>query len=273
MTPCIYPVAQDLKTSSWSPSSRGEMKESLIFTRTKHRATVSRARQARSTRADPRPLSQAQRTDALEGSRTAATASWSRPTSPPAASTRDLGHCRQLRLAAGPGDYIHRSGARACRATVTPSPSSSPRVRPARHRAAIGSACRADRPDSTTRRRSQSASGSDRAADRDTRRSHEDTRSRANSSAAPQHAARRRRTPRRWGRPAGGGQGAGGNRAPAPPCPRAAAVRPGVPVLAARRRRLAPPRRSFAPRRPAARRPVAPQRHASLEARRRASGY
>ncbi len=62
--------------------------------------------------------SQAQRTEALADSRTARSASWSRPTSPPAASTSRRCRTSSTSTCRVPDDYIHRVG-RTARAEAT----------------------------------------------------------------------------------------------------------------------------------------------------------
>ena len=98
ITQAVYPVPQQLKPALLvALLKRGEMRDALVFTRTKHRADrLARLPGAarHQGRAHPRqPLAGAAHRGAGRASRAASTGCWSPPTSPRAASTSTaLGH-------------------------------------------------------------------------------------------------------------------------------------------------------------------------------------
>ena len=123
ITQAIYPVAQDLKTSLLvTLLNRGEMKEALVFTRTKHRANRL-AEQLGKQKINVARIhgnrSQAQRTDALEGFKSGryrvlvATDIAAR-----GIDVEALGHVVNFDVPLVPEDYIHRVG-RTARAEAT----------------------------------------------------------------------------------------------------------------------------------------------------------
>ena len=123
ITQAIYPVAQDLKTSLLvTLLNRGEMKEALVFTRTKHRANRL-AEQLGKQKINVARIhgnrSQAQRTDALEGFKSGryrvlvATDIAAR-----GIDVEELGHVVNFDVPLVPEDYIHRVG-RTARAEAT----------------------------------------------------------------------------------------------------------------------------------------------------------
>jgi len=123
ITQAIYPVAQDLKTSLLvALLNRGEMKEALVFTRTKHRANRL-AEQLGKQKINVARIhgnrSQAQRTDALEGFKSGryrvlvATDIAAR-----GIDVEELGHVVNFDVPLVPEDYIHRVG-RTARAEAT----------------------------------------------------------------------------------------------------------------------------------------------------------
>jgi ATP-dependent RNA helicase RhlE len=123
ITQAIYPVPQDLKTSLLvTLLSRGEMKEALVFTRTKHRANrlaEQLAKQKINVARIHGNRSQAQRTDALDGFKTGryrvlvATDIAAR-----GIDVEELGHVVNFDVPLVPEDYIHRVG-RTARAEAT----------------------------------------------------------------------------------------------------------------------------------------------------------
>ena len=123
ITQAIYPVAQDLKTSLLvTLLNRGEMKEALVFTRTKHRANRL-AEQLGKQKINVARIhgnrSQAQRTDALDGFKSGryrvlvATDIAAR-----GIDVEALGHVVNFDVPLVPEDYIHRVG-RTARAEAT----------------------------------------------------------------------------------------------------------------------------------------------------------
>ena len=123
ITQAVYPVAQDLKTSLLvTLLNRGEMKEALVFTRTKHRANrlaEQLAKQKINVARIHGNRSQAQRTDALDGFKSGryrvlvATDIAAR-----GIDVEALGHVVNFDVPLVPEDYIHRVG-RTARAEAT----------------------------------------------------------------------------------------------------------------------------------------------------------
>ncbi len=123
ITQAIYPVAQDLKTSLLvALLKRGEMKEALVFTRTKHRANRLAELLAKHKINVARihgNRSQAQRTEALDGFKSGryrvlvATDIAAR-----GIDVEALGHVVNFDVPLVPEDYIHRVG-RTARAEAT----------------------------------------------------------------------------------------------------------------------------------------------------------
>ena len=123
ITQAVYPVAQDLKTSLLVKLlSGGEMKEALVFTRTKHRANrlaEQLAKQKVNVARIHGNRSQAQRTEALEGFKNGryrvlvATDIAAR-----GIDVEALGHVVNFDVPLVPDDYIHRVG-RTARAEMT----------------------------------------------------------------------------------------------------------------------------------------------------------
>ena len=159
ITQAVYPVAQELKGALFvALLKRGEMKEALVFTRTKHRANrladylVKQGIKAARIHGN---RSQAQRTDALAGFKDGryrvlvATDIAAR-----GIDVEELGHVVNFDVPLAPEDYIHRVG-RTARARPPVMPSRSCRRR---RRTSCGtssarwaSACRASPcPTSTT---------------------------------------------------------------------------------------------------------------------------
>ena len=123
ITQAVYPVAQDLKTSLFvALLKRGDMKEALVFTRTKHRANRLQAQLVKHGFAAERihgNRSQSQRTQALAGFKDGtyrilvATDIAAR-----GIDVEALGHVVNFDVPEVPDDYIHRVG-RTARAELT----------------------------------------------------------------------------------------------------------------------------------------------------------
>ena len=123
ITQAVYPVAQELKSALLTALlKRGEMKEALVFTRTKHRANRLAAALARDGIMAERihgNRSQPQRTEALAGFKSGkyrvlvATDIAAR-----GIDVEALGHVVNFDVPAAPEDYIHRVG-RTARAEAT----------------------------------------------------------------------------------------------------------------------------------------------------------